>query len=90
MQTAYDKSLENLGRIHSARGAKKAFDMAKAAGFTNISGDLMIGLDDYSEKELTDTIDFLRRQGATPYFRIYAENRKRHPFLCKSPKTFGR
>ena len=86
VQTAYDKSLENLGRIHSARGAKKAFDMAKAAGFTNISGDLMIGLDDYSEKELTDTIDFLRRQGATHISAYMLKIEKGTPFYVNPPK----
>ncbi len=36
--------LETLGRIHSASEAEKAFRMARAAGFENISLDLMFGV----------------------------------------------
>jgi len=36
--------LETLGRIHSASEAEKAFRMARAAGFENISIDLMFGI----------------------------------------------
>ena len=64
VQSAYDKSLHSLGRLHTAAGAADAFRRAKKAGFDNISGDLMIGLDNYTAREMLDTIDFLKDRGA--------------------------
>lgn len=64
VQTVYDRSLKTLGRLHSAAGAGAAFRRAKQAGFENISGDLMLGLDNYTAAEMLDTIDFLKERGA--------------------------
>jgi oxygen-independent coproporphyrinogen III oxidase len=44
VQSLDDAILENLGRRHSARGARFAFEAARAVGFTNVSVDLMYGL----------------------------------------------
>ena len=65
VQTAKQQSLETLGRIHSNQKVTEAFENAKKAGFTNISGDVMIGLPDYSNAELDDTVELLASLGAT-------------------------
>ena len=44
VQSFCDAELRRLGRIHSAADAGKAVAMARAAGFANISLDLMYGL----------------------------------------------
>lgn len=44
VQSLDDATLELLGRPHSARAAQAAFETARAAGFANISLDLMWGL----------------------------------------------
>ena len=44
VQSLDDRILPTLGRIHSAREAREAFDAARAAGFDNISTDLIYGL----------------------------------------------
>ncbi len=44
VQSFSDRLLKNIGRIHTARQAIEAIDLAKAAGFQNISLDLMYGL----------------------------------------------
>ena len=44
VQSLDDAMLERIGRLHDARGARRAFDDARAAGFDNVSVDLMYGL----------------------------------------------
>jgi len=44
IQSLDDRQLKVLGRIHSAADARTAFESARAAGFSNISIDLMHGL----------------------------------------------
>ena len=46
VQTLDDSILPRLGRLHSAHGARAAFDAAREAGFGNVSVDLMYGLPD--------------------------------------------
>lgn len=85
VQTVYDKSLETLGRIHTAEKAAQAFDMAKKAGFENISGDLMIGLNDYSRREMFDTIDFLESHGAVHISAYMLKVEEGTPFYTNPP-----
>lgn len=63
VQTVRDASLKNLGRIHTARQAGQALSLARRAGFENISGDIMLGLDNYTFSEMRDTVDFLAGRG---------------------------
>ena len=44
VQSMHDEELRLLGRIHTVREAKEAFDAARAAGFDNINIDLMSAL----------------------------------------------
>ena len=44
VQTFNDRLLKSIDRVHSAEDARTAVDLAKAAGFTNLSIDLMFGL----------------------------------------------
>jgi len=44
VQSLDDSILPRLGRLHDARGARAAFEAARAAGFHNLSVDLMYGL----------------------------------------------
>jgi oxygen-independent coproporphyrinogen-3 oxidase len=44
VQSLDDAILTSLDRLHSAAGARAAFDAARAAGFDNVSVDLMYGL----------------------------------------------
>ncbi|MBQ3008108.1 MAG: radical SAM family heme chaperone HemW [Oscillospiraceae bacterium] len=89
VQTVYDKSLAVLGRIHNAEKAGLAFDMAKQAGFVNISGDLMLGLDNYSEKEMCDTIDFLADHGATHISAYMLKVEEGTPFYTNRPENLA-
>ena len=57
VQSGNDKMLKRLGRRHSFAQAAKAFDSARAAGFKNISADLMIALPDSDTKTLYSDIN---------------------------------
>ncbi len=89
VQTVYDKSLATLGRIHSVDKARQAFAMAKQAGFTNISGDLMLGLDNYSTEEMTDTVDFLVENGATHISAYMLKVEEGTPFYYNTPENLA-
>jgi len=65
VQTADDRQLKTLGRIHTAQQAAQTLRDAVTAGFTNISGDVMLALPDYSLQELTDTLQLLADSGVT-------------------------
>lgn len=65
VQTAYDDSLQRLGRPHTAAQSRAAFAAAKAAGFTNISGDVMMALPNYSKSEFDQTLELIANGGAT-------------------------
>ena len=44
VQALDDPILQRIGRLHDAAGARRAFDAVRAAGFANVSVDLMYGL----------------------------------------------
>ena len=65
VQTASDQSLQTLGRPHTVVQSRAAFADAKRAGFTNISGDIMMALPNYSTEEFDQTLDLIAGGGAT-------------------------
>lgn len=87
VQTANQKSLETLGRIHSNRKVTEAFENAKAAGFTNISGDVMIGLPDYSNREIDDTVELLAQLEATHISSYMLKIEEGTPFAVNTPQN---
>jgi oxygen-independent coproporphyrinogen-3 oxidase len=58
MQSAHTDELSFLGRRHTPQDAVRAVRDAKAAGFENISLDLMIATPQQTEKSLISSIDF--------------------------------
>lgn len=60
VQSFDDKLLTKLGRVHDAKEAIKAAEIARAAGFSNLNLDLMFGLPDAapgdSEKDIATAI----------------------------------
>lgn len=57
VQSFNDKMLASIGRIHSEKDIYKTVEEAKAAGFKNISIDLMYGLPDDSLSRLLEDLD---------------------------------
>ena len=64
VQTARNESLLRLGRPHTAAQSRAALAAAKAAGFANISGDIMLALPHYSQAEFRETLELLQQGGA--------------------------
>ncbi|MBR0466195.1 MAG: radical SAM family heme chaperone HemW [Clostridia bacterium] len=59
IQSSSDEMLKKLGRLHTAEDVKQAVKLAKSLGFSNISGDIMIGLPGEDITALNKDIDFL-------------------------------
>ena len=57
VQTFNDSTLKNLGRRHSAEDSVNAINLARKAGFDNISIDVMLGLPDESIEDTIKTIE---------------------------------
>lgn len=65
VQSARDSQLRTLGRPHTAQQAREAFAMAQKAGFTEISGDIMMALPHYTREEFDATLSLIEEGGAT-------------------------
>ncbi len=61
LQSALDSELKLLGRIHTASDFVKTYNDARAAGFDNISADLMYGIPDQTLKSFAYSIDALTK-----------------------------
>ena len=92
IQSFHEPSLKWMGRLHEADGARAAVQIARAAGFTNLSVDLIFGLPSHLEREwerdLDDTLALepdhvslygLSVESATPLGRAVAEGRETLP-----------
>lgn len=62
VQSFRDEELRRLGRLHSASGARDAVQLARRAGFDNISLDLMMWLPGQSPDEWLASVDALIEQ----------------------------
>ena len=58
LQSSNDNELRLLGRRHSAADAKHTVEAAKAAGFDNISLDVMLAIPEQTKDSLCRTLDF--------------------------------
>ena len=65
VQTADDASLARLGRPHTAAQSRQALAWARDAGFSNISGDIMLALPGYTREEFDRTLALLAEGGCT-------------------------
>lgn len=65
LQSAVDKEIRILGRIHTPNDAKVTVQRAKRAGFENISLDLMMGIPYQTCESLQKSIDFCNNCGVT-------------------------
>ncbi len=63
VQAKQDRLLKILGRIHSFEEAAQAVELAFAAGFHNISCDVMFALPKQTDEELLETLESVCRFG---------------------------
>ena len=65
VQSASNAQLRRLGRTHTAERAAQALAWARAAGFEEICGDIMLALPHYTEAEFDETLELIEGGGAT-------------------------
>ena len=65
IQSLHDDTLKTLGRLHDREGALRALEIAREAGFKNISGDLIIGVPGQSYEDVISDADALIRAGVS-------------------------
>lgn len=56
LQTTNDNLLKDIGRIHSYKQFKEAYNLVKQAGFTNINIDLMLALPNQTLEDLSKSL----------------------------------
>ncbi len=71
IQSLDDSVLRTLGRIHNADTARNAISMVKAAGFTNISCDMMLGIPGQTLESVKATVGELLERGI-PHVSLYS------------------
>lgn len=59
LQSAHDNELALLGRAHTKADFVRCFEDARAAGFDNISADLMYGIPDQTLDSFSSSLEFL-------------------------------
>ena len=59
VQSGNDKELKILGRMHTAKKASEAINLAREFGFDNISLDLMLCLPDSNLETLKENLDYI-------------------------------
>ena len=65
LQSAVDTERKALGRRGGCDDVERAIARAKAAGITNISLDLMLGIPNQTRESLLESVEFCRKSGAT-------------------------
>ena len=71
VQSANDNELRALGRIHTYAQFEETYQNARAAGFENISVDLMYGIPDQTEKSFAHTLSAITALGPD-HISLYA------------------
>ncbi len=61
VQSFRDAELRRLGRVHTAARAVEAFESARAAGFDDLSVDLMVWLPEQTPEDWRETLEVLLR-----------------------------
>ena len=92
VQALNDRLLKEIGRVHTAKEATECFYLARDAGFSNISLDIMFGLPTQSLDDLKNTLnDFielspehisaysLKVEEGTVFWKLYSENKLKLP-----------
>ena len=84
LQSANDKLLNMLGRIHTYREFEKAYSYARKAGFKNINVDLMIGLPNQTMDDVKESLQRIIEKSPehiSVYSLIVEENTKMYDLI---------
>lgn len=86
LQSAVDKERAALGRRGVAADTARAVERAKAAGITNISLDMMIGIPGQTPNSLRQSIDFCAAAGITHVSAYMLKIEDGTPFAAQKEK----
>ena len=81
VQSASDAQLRRLGRTHTAARAAQALAWARAAGFEEICGDIMLALPEYSNAEFDRYACLAAGRRLHAYFGLPIKGRAGHGVL---------
>lgn len=84
VQSGVSKELEALGRKHTKEQVIQAADYAVAAGISNISADIMLGIPFQTQESLMETFNLLRKLPVTHVSAYMLKIEKNTPY-AKSP-----
>lgn len=74
LQSANDKILKNIGRIHDYKQFEETFFFARKCGFKNINVDLMIGLPTQAIEDVKQTLEKIIQKKSEAYISIFTNN----------------
>lgn len=80
VQCLDSRVLANHGRIQSVDSIKETFDLLKQSQFSNVNGDVMIGLPGQSTQSVLDTINFLIKH-RVKHISLYSLQVEKHTYL---------
>ena len=80
VQSMNERELAFLGRRHTVKQTESAFANAAAAGFDNISADMMIGLEAQTAEDITHTAERLSELGASHISAYILKTEENTPF----------
>lgn len=87
LQSADERELSALGRLHTAKDAADTVKAAREAGFTNLSLDLMIGIPYQTKESLKNSIQFAASLGVE-HLSAYLLKIEENTPLAKSDLRF--
>lgn len=88
IQSFRDEELQRLGRLHTVSRAKQAYKLARAAGFDNISFDLMMWLPGQTVLQWMTSVERMIELGPD-HASLYMLELHRHAPLCEEMAREG-
>ncbi len=85
IQTASEQSLRRLGRVHTVQQSRQVLQFAHQAGFSNISGDIMLALGGYTTQEFDQTLQLMKEGGVSHISSYLLKIEPNTPFFSNPP-----
>ncbi|MDR0992156.1 MAG: radical SAM family heme chaperone HemW [Ruminococcus sp.] len=87
VQSLFDDELKILGRLHNSEKAAETINFAKAAGFENITADLILAVPSQTEERIAEEISRLAELGAVHLSAYLLKIEKGTPFSENTPES---
>lgn len=87
MQSACERELSALGRIHSFSDTKKAVELARSCGFNNLNLDIMYGIPYQTKESFLSTLE-KAAELYPEHISVYGLQLEEETPLCKNQKSY--